>query len=151
MFLVPGTVGVVAGAAVADLLYLGLPLVLKPQARLGNVVASTLPDGEAAATRVADAKSLLRDIAQIESGVRNQAMRRQVGQLHEDIKALVSYVERRPQSYRHLSHFLSTYSQQCLQVLRGYLSVEASAAPQAMARAVADAQQALIESAANLR
>ena len=140
-----------ADAAVAVLLYLGLPLVLKPQARPGNVVASTLPDGEAAATRVADAKSLPRDIAQIESSVRNQAVRRQVGQLHEDIKALVSYVQRRPQSYRHLSHFLSTNAQQCLHVLRGYLSVEASAAPQAMARAVADAQQALIENAANLR
>lgn len=63
----------------------------------------------------------------------------------------MSYVQRRPQSYRHLSHFLSTYSQQCLQVLRGHLSAEASAASQAMARAVADAQQALIESAANLR
>ncbi|MGN0055151.1 MAG: hypothetical protein ACI360_01755 [Atopobiaceae bacterium] len=135
----------------AVLLYLGLPLVLKPQARLGNVVASSMPGGEAAASRVADAKSLLRDIAQIESDVRNQAARRQAGQLHGGIKALVSYVQRRPQSYRHLSHFLSTYAQQCLQLPRGYLSLEASAAPQAMARAVADAQQALIESAANLR
>ncbi|MGN0287761.1 MAG: 5-bromo-4-chloroindolyl phosphate hydrolysis family protein [Atopobiaceae bacterium] len=143
VFLVPGVVGIVAGAAAAVLLYLGLPLVLKPQARLGSVVASALPDGEAAAARVADARSLLRDIARIESDVRDQAVRGQIRQLQNDIEALVSYVERRPQSYRHLSHFMSTYSQQCLQVLRGYLSVEASAGPQELARAVDDAQQAL--------
>lgn len=81
LFLVPGIVGIVAGAAVAVLLYLGLALVLKPHARLGNAVASSLPDGEAAAARVADAQALLRDIAQVEAQVHKPSVRDWIRQL----------------------------------------------------------------------
>lgn len=141
--LVPGVTGIVSGIAVATLLYLGLPLVLKPQARLGGVVASALPDGEAAAARVEEANRLLDQVDSLATEVRNADVRREVAELGQDVRALVSYVERRPRTYRRLAHFLSTYGEQCLSMLRGYRSVEAAATGEELARAESDALRAL--------
>lgn len=143
--LLPSAVGIGVGAVVAALLYVGLSLALKPERKLGGVVASMLPNGEAAAARVEEARELERQINSTASGIKNPQVKSEIGQLVSDIEALVAYTEKQPSSYRRLSHFLSSYSEQCVSMLRGYQSVEAGATGETRKQAVSDALRGLAD------
>ena len=124
---VGGVVGIVAGLAAAALLYVGVGPLLKPERKLGGVVASMLPDGEAATERIDAARELDRETED----------------LQHDIQALIACVEEQPATYRRLAHFLSTYGEQCVRMLDGYLSVERLATPELVHGAREDAIEAL--------
>ena len=140
---VGGVAGIACGLAVAALLYLGVGWLLRPEARLGGVVASMLPNGEAALARVEQARSLVAELDRRGADVADAGVAREVRQLSGDVGALVSLVEDQPGAYRRLAHFLTTYSEQCVRLLDGYLSVERHGTPDMRARAAADALEAL--------
>lgn len=143
VLVVGGVPGIVAGAAVAALLYLGLGELLKPEARLGGMIASMLPDGEAAVARVEEARELSREMRLRGSKVRRPEVSSEVEQLAHDIDALVACVEEQPSCHRRLGHFLSTYAEQCVGLLDGYLSVERLGTPELRDQAAEDAVEAL--------
>jgi hypothetical protein len=139
IFLLHGIVGIICGVVVAVLLYLGLGMLLKPEARLGGIAASLVPNGEAAASCIQDARALVNELVGLQPAVRDAAIRNEVTELAGDIRALADYVERQPATYRRLSHFLNTYGGQCVPMLRGYLTVESGAAPDTLQSARRDA------------
>lgn len=141
--LVGGPVGLVAGAVSAALMYLGMGRLLRPEARLGGVVASMLPDGEAALAKVTEARGLLDRLRAMAPRVRQPQVRSEVSQLVTDIENLVAYVERQPNTYRRLSHFMATYGPQCDRVVSGYLSLEGGGSEAVASGARADAISAL--------
>ena len=140
---VGGVAGIAAGLIAAALLYLGLGALLKPERRLGGVIASSLPDGEAAATRIDAAHELMRGIQHRRAKMRDAAVAHEADDLVQDIGRLVAYVEGQPAAYRCLAHVLSTYAEQCTQMLDGYLSVERSGVPEMMQQGREDAIEAL--------
>ena len=140
---VGGAAGVAAGLVVAALLYVGIGTLLKPERRLGGVAASMLPNGEAAADRVAAARALQAELEKRRSQVRDAEVLRQVDELLHDIDALIACVEEQPGTYRRLAHFLSTYAEQCTRMLDGYLSVEKLGTRKMRADAREDALEAL--------
>lgn len=121
---VGGIPGVISGLAVAALLYIGTGQLLKPERRLAGVAASMLPDGEAASERIDAAYELVRAISARRGRVRDGRVAREIDDLVRDIQALIACVEEQPATYRRLAHFLSTYADQCLRMLDGYLGVE---------------------------
>jgi hypothetical protein len=140
---IKGMLGIVCGVVVAVLLYLGLSLLLKPEAKLGGIAASLFPNGEAAAARVAEARRLEDELSRMGEQVRDNEVRSEVSELVADIESLASYVEDQPGTYRHLAHFLNVYGEQCASMMRGYLSVEAASSSPALAGARKDAVDGL--------
>ena len=143
MVAVGGAAGLAVGLAVAALLYVGLGALLKPERKLGGVVASMLPNGEAAADRVAAARQLQDALAERRGRVGDAEVLRQIDELVCDIGALIACVEDQPGTYRRLAHFLSTYAEQCVRMLDGYLSVEKLGTQKMRAEARDDALEAL--------
>lgn len=143
VLMVPGIAGIISGAVVAAMLYVGLSLVLRPQARLGGVVASLLPNGEEAARRIEDARNLENQIDEVAADIDNRQVLAEIAELKEGIERLVGYTETHPASFRRLSHFLNTYAEQCVSMLRGYRSLEQSARGETLNRAVEDALSGL--------
>lgn len=127
VFLVGGVAGIVAGVVVAVLLYFGVGRLLAPEVKLGDVAASMVPDGEAAAGRVFEARSLADKVEQLGRRARSADVRAETSELAADVRKLAYYVEHQPATYRRLSHFLSTYGEQCTTVLENYLAVEVAA------------------------
>lgn len=140
---VGGVVGIVAGLAAAALLYVGVGQLLKPERKLGGVVASMLPDGEAATERIDAARELDRQIGRRRAKICDAQVGRETEDLQHDIQALIACVEEQPATYRRLAHFLSTYGEQCVRMLDGYLSVERLATPELVHGAREDAIEAL--------
>ena len=129
IWLIGGVAGIVAGVLVAVLLYLGLGRLLAPEAKLGDVAASMVPNGEAAAGRIAEARKLERHVRALGSRAASADVRGEAEQLAADLERLCAYVERQPATYRRLSHYLATYGDQCSSVLENYLAIEAAGGP----------------------
>lgn len=140
---VGGIPGIISGLAVAALLYVGAGQLLKPERRLAGVAASMLPDGEAASERIDAAYDLVRAISARRGKVRDGRVAREIDDLIRDIQALIACVEEQPTTYRRLAHFLSTYADQCLRMLDGYLGVERMGTPALLEGAHEDALDAL--------
>lgn len=140
---VGGIPGVISGLAVAALLYIGTGQLLKPERRLAGVAASMLPDGEAASERIDAAYELVRAISARRGRVRDGRVAREIDDLVRDIQALIACVEEQPATYRRLAHFLSTYADQCLRMLDGYLGVERLGTSALLEDAHEDALEAL--------
>lgn len=141
--LVGGVMGIVAGLAVAALLYIGVGELLKPERRLGGMVARLIPDGEAAVERVDAGRALVRELTARRRVMRDEAVARELDDLIGDIEALIACVEAQPRTYRRLAHFLATYEEQTLKMLDGYLSVEALNTPVLLRQGREDALEAL--------
>lgn len=141
--LVGGIGGIVAGACVAGLLYVGVGELSRPERRLAGVAASMVPDGDAAVERIDAAHRLVREIGARRGKIRDAAVNREVDDLMGDIGALIASVEMQPASYRRLAHFLSTYAEQCVRMLDGYLAVERLSTPELLEEAHKDALAAL--------
>ena len=133
---VGGVVGIVAGLAAAALLYVGVGQLLKPERKLGGVVASMLE-------RIDAARELDRQIGRRRAKICDAQVGRETEDLQHDIQALIACVEEQPATYRRLAHFLSTYGEQCVRMLDGYLSVERLATPELVHAAREDAIEAL--------
>lgn len=138
-----GVAGIVAGLAAAALLYLGVGQLLKPERKLDGVIASMLPDGEAATQRIDEARDLMRAVSARRERISDAAVLREIDDLLRDIEALVACVEAQPSTYRRLAHFLSTYRDQCVRMLDGYLGVERLSTPELVAGAREDAIEGL--------
>ncbi|MDM8162799.1 hypothetical protein [Collinsella intestinalis] len=138
-----GVAGIVAGLAAAALLYLGVGQLLKPERKLGGVIASMLPDGEAATRRIDEARDLMHAVSARRERISDAAVLREIDDLLRDIEALVACVEAQPSTYRRLAHFLSTYRDQCVRMLDGYLGVERLSTPELVAGAREDAIEGL--------
>lgn len=143
VWLLPGVWGVVAGVVAAALLYFGVGALLKPEPKLGDVAARLVPQGETAAEKVAQARQLSHELRDLEGRLSHADVRREVGELADDVDRLAAYVEKTPGSWRHLSHYLATYAAQCSSVLRAYAGVEATGDTPATAQAHADILEAL--------
>lgn len=140
---VGGAIGVVCGLAVAALLYLGIGALLKPERKLGGVAASLVPDGEAAAARIDEARALIGRIAERRAQMRDAEVARETDDLMHDIETLVALVEGQPASHRRLAHFLTTYADQCVRMLDGYLALEHLAPPELVRQGHEDTVEAL--------
>lgn len=138
-----GALGLAVGVAVAGLLYVGVGALLRPERRLAGVAASMLPEGDAAVEKIDAAHRLVREIGTRRGKIRDAAINREVDDLLRDISALVTAVEEQPAIYRRLGHFLSTYADQCVRMLDGYLAVERLSTPELLRGAHADALEAL--------
>lgn len=138
-----GVAGIACGAVVAALLYLGVGIVLEPQAKLDGVSVEGIPDGEAAALQVSQARELCRELSGLSQSVRDGEVRREVSELVHDIGALASFVEKQPSAHRRLAHFLNVYGEQCAPMIRGYMAVENGAGTDKFAAAQRDAIDAL--------
>ena len=124
IWFVQGVPGIIAGVVVAVLLYVGVGKLLQPEAKLGDVAASMVPDGEAAAAAIAEARKLEGQVRKLGGRAASSDVRLEAGQLAEDLERLCAYVERQPATYRRLTHYLSTYGDQCSSVLENYLTIE---------------------------
>ena len=124
ILVIGGIPGVVAGAVVAALLYVGVGKLLTPELRLGDVAAGLVPNGEEAAARVAEARKLAGRVRKLGARAASEDVRGEAEQLAADLECLTSYVERQPATYRRLTHYLSTYGEQCSSVLENYLLIE---------------------------
>lgn len=124
VFVVGGVVGIVAGVAVAVLLYFGVGRLLAPEAKLGNVAASLVPNGEAAASKIFEARALADKVQQLGHRAHSSDVHGETDELAADIRKLACYVEKQPATYGRLSHFLATYGEACTSVLENYLAVE---------------------------
>ena len=124
IWFVQGVPGIIAGVVVAVLLYVGVGKLLQPEAKLGDVAASMVPDGEAAAAAIAEARKLEGQVRKLGGRAASSDVRLEAGQLAEDLERLCAYVERQPATYRRLTHYLSTYGEQCSSVLENYLTIE---------------------------
>ena len=124
IWFVGGVVGIVVGVLVAVLMYLGLGRLLAPEAKLGDVAASMVPNGEAAVGQIAEARKLEKRVRLLGGKAASDDVRSEAEQLAADLERLAAYVERQPATYRRLSHYLSTYGDQCSSVLENYLTIE---------------------------
>lgn len=138
-----GVVGTISGVAVAVLLYLGIGMLLEPQAKLGGIVASDIPDGEVAAACVSQAQELCSQLQELSASVRDAQVRAEIGDLVHDIEALAGYVEKQPSAHRRLSHFLNVYGDQCVPMMRGYMSVESGSGTESFDEAHKNVVEAL--------
>lgn len=134
-----GIAGIVVGTIVAGLLYIGVGMLLEPRARIDGVIASDIPDGEAAAVQVSQARTLCGQLESMRASVRDSQVSAEIDELIHDIDALAAFVEHQPSAHRRLAHFLTVYGSQCVPMLRGYLAVESGAGTQSYASAHADA------------
>jgi hypothetical protein len=121
---ISGVVGIACGAVVAALVYVGVGMLLKPETRLGGVVASMLPHGEEAAARIEDARTLEVELDRLAREVHDSEVRTEIAELKGDIENLAAFTEKQPSSYRRLAHFMNVYGEQCMPMLRGYLTME---------------------------
>lgn len=142
MRLIGGVPGIVAGALVAALLYFGVGKLLEPRAQLAGVIASDVPDGEAAVVQISEAKKLCAQLESMRASVRDAQINKEIRELIHDITALSDFVERQPSAYRRLSHYLTVYGNQSVSMLRGYMAVESGSGTQSFANAHADALEA---------
>lgn len=143
VWVIGDTVGIVAGLGVAALLYLGVGRLFAPEAQLGDVAASLVPNGETVATRIAEARELEDKVRKLGARAGSHDVRAEATQLVDDVERLTAYVEKQPATYRRLAHFLSTYGKQCSSVLENYLAIERAATGDAAVRAHADVVEAL--------
>ena len=142
IWFVGGVPGIVAGVVVAALLYVGVGKLLAPELKLGDVAASMVPDGEEAASRIAEARKLAGQVRKLGARAASSDVRGEAEQLAADLERLATYVERQPATYRRLSHYLSTYGDQCSSVLENYLLIESADGTGQRRRAGADADAA---------
>ena len=143
IWFIGGIAGIVAGVVVAALLYVGLGRLLAPEAKLGDVAASMVPNGEAAAAQVGAARALEGAVKALGERAASGDVRVEASQLAEDLERLAAYVERQPATYRRLSHYLSTYGEQCTSVLQNYLTVEHAVTGEDAQKAHADVIEAM--------
>lgn len=143
VWFIEGVAGIAAGAVVAALLYLGVSTLAVPESKLGDVAASLVPNGEAAAGRIAEARRLEGKVRQLGAGASSEDVRMEARRLAADLERLASYVERQPATYRRLSHYLATYGEQCESVLENYLAIEHATTGEEAARAHGDVMEAL--------
>lgn len=142
IWFVGGVPGIVAGVVVAALLYVGVGKLLTPELKLGDVAASMVPDGEEAASRIAEARKLAGQVRKLGARAASSDVRGEAEQLAADLERLAAYVERQPATYRRLSRYLATYGDQCSSVLENYLLIESADGTGPGRRAGADAAQA---------
>lgn len=138
-----GIPGIIVAIILAVAGYVGVSFLTQPERKLGQVLASAIPNGQKAVEAIDAANANLSTIGGLRSQVRDQLVGKEVDDFAVATRALVQFVESNPQSYDTLRHYVNVYGVQTEKLLRGYVEVEQSGATDQIAKARSETIEAL--------
>ncbi|OZG59110.1 hypothetical protein BTIS_0263 [Bifidobacterium tissieri] len=138
-----GIPGIIVAVILAAAGYVGVSFLTQPERKLGQVLASAIPNGQKAVEAIDAANANLSTIGGLRSQVRDQLVGKEVDDFAVATRALVQFVESNPQSYDTLRHYVNVYGVQTEKLLRGYVEVEQSGATDQIAKARSETIEAL--------
>ncbi|PJM76063.1 5-bromo-4-chloroindolyl phosphate hydrolysis family protein [Bifidobacterium simiarum] len=138
-----GLLGLGASAVVAVLGYVGVSYLTAPERKIGQLLASAIPNGQQAADTLDRARSCVDDMQRLIARTLDPQVRKEADDIVVATGSLIRFVEANPSSYDTLRHFINVYGGQSLKLLRGYVDVEHAGAPDQTERAKAETIEAL--------